>query len=51
MPDSTILTDYLLAKTTWLVRGMPVYPERMLRELSAMLRRAISGKKLRSGRR
>jgi adenylosuccinate lyase len=31
LPDSTILLDYLLSKTTWLVEGMPVYTERMLR--------------------
>ena len=31
LPDSTILLDYLLAKTTWLVDKMPVYPERMRR--------------------
>ena len=29
LPDSTILTDYLLAKTTDLVRKLVVYPERM----------------------
>lgn len=29
LPDSTILTDYLLAKAIWLVKGMQVYPERM----------------------
>src|SRR5450759_3661204 len=28
LPDSTILTDYLLAKTLWLVEGMQVYPAR-----------------------
>jgi adenylosuccinate lyase len=33
LPDSTILTDYLLAKTIWLVKGMRVYPERMRRNL------------------
>jgi len=31
LPDSTILTDYLLARTTSLVRRMRVYPERMRR--------------------
>ena len=31
LPDSTILLDYLLSKTTWLVEKMPVYTERMLR--------------------
>ena len=29
LPDSTILADYLLAKTTWLVDDLLVYPERM----------------------
>ncbi len=33
LPDSAILTDYLLAKTRWLIDGMRVYPERMLRQL------------------
>ena len=35
LPDSTILADYLLAKTTWLVKGMQVYPERMRKNLDA----------------
>jgi adenylosuccinate lyase len=33
LPDSTILTDYLLAKTTSLVRHLRVFPERMRRNL------------------
>ncbi len=33
LADSAILTDYLLHKTLWLVDGMRVYPERMLRNL------------------
>jgi adenylosuccinate lyase len=33
LPDSTILTDYLLARTTSLVRNLRVYPERMRRNL------------------
>ncbi len=33
LPDSTILTDYLLAKTTWLVKGMVVHPDRMRKNL------------------
>ena len=33
LPDSTILTDYLLAKTTWLVKGMRVDVERMRKNL------------------
>ena len=33
LPDSTILTDYLLARTTSLIRNLRVYPERMRRNL------------------
>jgi adenylosuccinate lyase len=33
LPDSTILADYLLARTTNLVRRLRVYPERMRRNL------------------
>jgi adenylosuccinate lyase len=33
LPDSTILTDYLLAKTTDLIDRLVVYPERMERNL------------------
>ena len=33
LPDSTILVDYLLAKTTDLVRLLLVYPERMRQNL------------------
>jgi adenylosuccinate lyase len=29
LADSCILTDYLLAKTTWVLEGMRVYPEQM----------------------
>jgi adenylosuccinate lyase len=29
LPDSTILTDYMLAKTLWLISGLRVSPERM----------------------
>ncbi len=35
LPDSTILTDYLLARTTALVRNMRVFPERMRRNLDS----------------
>ncbi len=34
VPDSTILVDYLLAKTIWLVDGMRVNSDRMLRNLN-----------------
>ena len=33
LPDSTILVDYLLARTTSLVRNLRVFPERMRRNL------------------
>lgn len=35
LPDSTILTDYLLAKTTSLIETLLVYPQRMLRNLES----------------
>jgi adenylosuccinate lyase len=35
LPDSTILTDYLLARMTDIVSGMRVFPERMRRNLDA----------------
>jgi adenylosuccinate lyase len=35
LPDSTILADYLLAKTESLVAKLLVYPERMLRNLES----------------
>jgi adenylosuccinate lyase len=34
-PDSTILTDYLLAKTTTLIEKLLVYPSRMLKNLES----------------
>jgi adenylosuccinate lyase len=34
-PDSTILTDYLLAKTTALIDKLLVYPQRMLKNLES----------------
>ncbi len=34
LADSTILSDYLLARTAWLVEGMRVYPERMQRNVN-----------------
>ncbi len=46
LPDSTILTDYLLAKTTWLVDGMCVYPARMRRNLDATRGLVFSGQLL-----
>jgi adenylosuccinate lyase len=35
LPDSTILIDYLLAKTTTLIDKLVVYPERMMRNLES----------------
>ncbi len=35
LPDSTILTDYLLARTTTLIDKLLVYPARMLRNLES----------------
>ncbi len=46
LPDSTILLDYLLAKTTWLVDKMPVYPERMRRNLDLTRGLVFSGQLL-----
>jgi adenylosuccinate lyase len=34
-PDSTILADYLLEKTSWLIEKLLVYPARMLRNLES----------------
>ncbi len=46
LPDSTILTDYLLAKTTRLVDQMLVYPERMRRNLDLTRGLVFSGQLL-----
>lgn len=46
LPDSTILTDYLLAKTAWLVDGMRVYPERMRQNLESTRGLVFSGQLL-----
>lgn len=46
LPDSTILTDYLLAKTFWLVDGMQVSPERMLQNLNGTKGLVFSGQVL-----
>ena len=35
LPDSTILTDYLLAKTANLIEKLMVYPQRMLKNLES----------------
>ena len=41
LPDSTILTDYLLEKTTKLVNQLLVYPERMRRNLDLTDRKSV----------
>ena len=46
LPDSTILTDYLLAKTTQLVEQLLVYPERMRRNLDSTRGLVFSGQLL-----
>ena len=46
LPDSTILTDYLLAKTIWLVRGMRVDTARMKKNLDATGGLVFSGQLL-----
>jgi adenylosuccinate lyase len=46
LPDSTILTDYLLAKTTWLIEGMRVYPKRMMNNLESTHGLIFSGQLL-----
>src|SRR6266700_5439556 len=46
LPDSTILTDYLLEKTTKLVDQMLVYPERMRRNLDLTKGLVFSGQVL-----
>jgi adenylosuccinate lyase len=46
LPDSTILTDYLLDKTTRLVDQLLVYPERMLRNLEMTRGLVFSGQLL-----
>jgi len=46
LPDSTILADYLLEKTCWLVDGMRVSPERMRRNLDLTRGLVFSGQLL-----
>jgi adenylosuccinate lyase len=46
LADSCILTDYLLAKTDWLVAGMRVFPERMRRNLESTHGLVFSGQLL-----
>jgi adenylosuccinate lyase len=46
LPDSAILTDYLLAKTLWLIDGLRVYPERMRKNLDSTNGLIFSGQLL-----
>jgi len=46
LPDSCILTDYLLARTSWLVDGLRVFPERMRRNLEMTRGLVFSGQLL-----
>jgi len=46
LADSCILTDYLLAKTVWLVEKMRVYPERMRRNVDLTRGLIFSGQLL-----
>ena len=46
LPDSTILVDYMLAKTTDLVERLKVYPERMLQNLEGTGGLVFSGQLL-----
>ena len=46
LSDSAILTDYLLAKTIWLIDGMRVYPERMRQNLESTHGLIFSGQLL-----
>ncbi len=46
LPDSTILVDYLLAKTIWLVDGMVVSAERMAKNLDSTHGLVFSGQLL-----
>jgi len=46
LPDSTILVDYLLAKSTWLISGLRVNPERMRSNLEQARGLIFSGQLL-----
>jgi adenylosuccinate lyase len=46
LPDSTILTDYLLGKTEWLVSGMRVHPDQMRKNLDMTQGLVFSGQLL-----
>jgi adenylosuccinate lyase len=46
LPDSTILVDYMLAKTNWLIAGLLVRPQRMARNLNLTKGLVFSGQLL-----
>ncbi|MBI1894951.1 MAG: adenylosuccinate lyase [Acidobacteria bacterium] len=46
LPDSTILVDYMLARTSWLIDGLVVRPERMRRNLEQTRGLVFSGQLL-----
>lgn len=46
LPDCCILTDYLVARTVWLVEGMRVFPDRMRRNLELTRGLVFSGQLL-----
>ena len=46
LPDSTILVDYMLHRTTEIVANMKVFPERMLRNLNSTQGLVFSGQLL-----
>jgi adenylosuccinate lyase len=46
LPDSTILIDYMLSKTHWLISGLRVYPGRMLKNLGLTRGLVFSGQLL-----
>ncbi len=46
LPDSTILVDYMLAKTHSLISGLRVYPDRMLKNLGLTRGLVFSGQLL-----
>ena len=46
LPDSTILVDYMLAKTNWLIAGLSVSPVRMKRNLDQTKGLVFSGQLL-----
>src|ERR1035441_236938 len=48
LPDSTIVLDYLLSKTTTLIDTLLVYPRRMLKNLESTGGLVFSGQLLRS---